>query len=77
MRRFREITINLSLLLASIVVFLAFCELVVFRHVWLASDVPRLDYVDDVIRFASGQTGIWRLRNEIAAPYKINKQGWN
>ena len=77
MRRFREITINLSLLLASIVVFLALCELVVFRHVWLASDVPRLDYVDDVIRFASGQTGIWRLRNEIAAPYKINKQGWN
>lgn len=77
MRQFRDVTFNLSLSLASVLVLLALCELVVFRYVWLASDVPGLDYVDDVVRFASGQTGIWRLRNEIAAPYKINKQGWN
>jgi hypothetical protein len=24
-----------------------------------------------------GQCGVWRERNEIAAPHAINKQGWN
>ena len=23
-----------------------------------------------------GQCGVWRVRNEIAAPHAINKQGW-
>jgi hypothetical protein len=77
MQRFRNIAINLSLSLASVLVFLALCEFLVFRYVWLASDAPRLDSVDDVIRFAGGQAGIWRVRNEIAAPYRINRQGWN
>src|SRR5690348_16118721 len=77
MRRFREIAINLSLSLASVLIFVAFCELVLFRYVWLASDVPHLEYVDHVVRYASGQSGIYRIRNDIEAPYKINQQGWN
>src|SRR5450759_4838273 len=24
-----------------------------------------------------GQSGVWRVHNEIAAPHAINKQGWN
>ena len=64
-------------MLASIAVFLALCEFAVFRFVWLASDVPANDFVDDVVRYAPNQSGVWRVRDEIAAPYRINAQGWN
>ncbi len=64
-------------MLVSIVVFLAFCEFVVFRVVWIASDVPANDFVDGVVRYAPNQSGVWRVRDEIAAPYRINAQGWN
>lgn len=77
MRRLRDIAINLSISLASVVLFLTLCEFVVFRFVWLASDAPRLDYVAGVVRYAPDQQGIWRVRDEIAAPYRINAQGWN
>jgi hypothetical protein len=77
MRRLRNIAINLSISFASILLFLALCEFVVFRYVWLASDAPRLDFVDGVVRYAPNQNGVWRVRDEIAAPYRINAQGWN
>jgi lysophospholipase L1-like esterase len=73
----RDIAINTSLVIASLAVFLALCEFVVFRFVWLASDAPRLDYVEGVIRYAPNQAGTWRVRDEIAAPYRVNGQGWN
>jgi hypothetical protein len=77
MRRLRDIAINLSLSLVSVLVFLALCEFVVFRYLWLASDAPRLAYSNDLVRYAPNQQGVWRLRNEVAAPYRINAQGWN
>jgi hypothetical protein len=77
MARLRALAANLLLSLASIGVFLAVCELVVFRVVWPASDVPANDFVDGVVRYAPDQSGIWRVRDEIAAPYRINGQGWN
>jgi lysophospholipase L1-like esterase len=77
MRRLRDIAINLTLSLASVLVFLALCEFVVFRYIVPASDAPRLDYKDDIVRYAPNQHGVWRSRNEIAAPYRINAQGWN
>ena len=77
MRRWRNLAVNLGLVLAGVFVFLGFCELVVFRLVWLASDVPANALVDDVIRYAPNQHGVWRVRNEIAAPYRINAEGWN
>ena len=40
MRRWRDFAVNLGLVFASILLFLGFCELVVFRLVWLASDAP-------------------------------------
>jgi hypothetical protein len=77
MRRLRDFAINLSVSLVSVLLFLALCEFVVFRFVWLASDAPRLDYKNDVVRYAPNQQGVWRLRDEVAAPYRINAQGWN
>jgi len=77
MARLRALAANLALSVASIVVFLAVCELVVFRLIWPGSDVPANDFVDGVVRYAPHQSGIWRVRDEIAAPYRINGQGWN
>src|SRR5437588_812297 len=53
----------------------ALCEFGVFRFIWLASDVPANDFVDGIVRYASNQSGSWRVRDEIAAPYRINAQG--
>ena len=75
--RGREILINLAVSLGSVIVFLLFCELVLFRFVLPASDVPRNAFVNDVVRYQPGQSGVWRVRDEIAAPYRINAQGWN
>jgi lysophospholipase L1-like esterase len=77
MGRLRALAANLALSLASIAVFLGVCELVVFRLIWPGSDVPANDFVDGVVRYAPHQSGVWRVRDEIAAPYRINGQGWN
>jgi lysophospholipase L1-like esterase len=75
--RLQPLVVNVGLMLASIALFLAFCEFVVFRFVWIASDVPANDFVGGVVRYAPNQSGVWRVRDEIAAPYWINAQGWN
>jgi hypothetical protein len=77
MRRTREWLANAAVSVGSIVVFLALCEFVVFRAIWPASDVPANAFVDGLVRFVPNQTGVWRVRNEIAARYVINAQGWN
>ena len=73
----RRLAVNLGVSLASLLLFLAFCEFVVFRFVLPGSDVPANAFVDDCVRYAPNQSGVWRVRNEIAAPYSINAQGWN
>ena len=75
--RLRSFAADLGLSVATLIVFFALCELVVFRFVWLASDVPANAFIDDCVRYAPDQQGVWRVRNEIAAPYRINAQGWN
>jgi lysophospholipase L1-like esterase len=69
--------INAGLVAASLLITLLFCEFVLFRFVLLPSDVPENAFVNGLVRYAPHQSGIWRVRNEIAAPYAINKQGWN
>ncbi|MDU0342997.1 alginate O-acetyltransferase AlgX-related protein [Bosea rubneri] len=75
--RGREILINLAVSVGSILVFALFCELVLFRFLLPGSDVPRNAFSNGVVRYQPGQTGTWRVRDEIAAPFKINAQGWN
>jgi lysophospholipase L1-like esterase len=77
MGRLKILASNTALVLGSLALYLILCELVVFRFVLPASDVPANDFIDDVVRYAPRQTGTWRVRNEIAAPYAINAQGWN
>jgi lysophospholipase L1-like esterase len=77
MARLRALAANLALSLASVAVFLAVCELVVLRLIWPASDVPANAFVEGVVRYAPDQSGVWRVRDEIAAEFRINAQGWN
>ena len=77
MPRLREAARGIGQSLAAVLLFVAFCELVVFRLLWPGSDVPADAFVGGVIRYAPHQSGVWRVRNEIAAPYRINAQGWN
>lgn len=75
--RWRNGLINLGVSLASVLLFLAVCELVLFRFVLPGSDVPRNAFVNEIVRYVPGQAGIWRVRDEIAAPFSINAKGWN
>jgi hypothetical protein len=75
--RLRSLAADFGLSLATLILFFALCELVVFRLVWLASDVPANAFIDECVRYVPHQNGVWRVRNEIAAPYRINGEGWN
>lgn len=75
--RLRNGLVNLGVALASLAIFLLFCEFVLFRFVLPGSDVPRNDFVNEVVRYAPNQSGTWRVRDEIAAPFSINAKGWN
>jgi hypothetical protein len=77
MQRLKNLAINAGLVAASLVVAVLLCEFVVFRFVFLASDVPTNAFANGLVRYAPNQSGIWRVTNEIAAPYAINAQGWN
>lgn len=68
---------NMLLLATSMVLLFLFLELVVFRFVLPASDLPRLEFVDGVIKYEPGQRGHYRKRNDIKAEFRINEQGWN
>ena len=73
----RKLFANLALLLGSIALTLVVCEFVVFRFIFLPSDVPRNVFRDGLIRYVPGQSGVWRVNDEISAPYAINAEGWN
>jgi lysophospholipase L1-like esterase len=76
-RRWRELAIDSGVSLATVCLFCLLCEFVVFRLVLLASDAPANAFFDGLVRYAPNQQGVWRVRDEIAAPYAINAQGWN
>ncbi len=63
--------------LVSLLASLAFLELVVFRWVLPAPDVPEVELVDQVLRYRPGQRGVWRVGSDVAAPFRINEQGFN
>ena len=77
MSRWRAALANVALVMGSLGLSALLAELVVFRFVLPASDVPRNAMIDGVIRYRPNQTGVFRIRDEIAAPFAINAQGWN
>lgn len=77
MRRAKDFIVNCGLMLGSTIVVLLICEFVIFRFILLPSDVPANDTANGVMRYLGHQVGTWRVRDEIAARYAINAQGWN
>jgi ABC-type transport system involved in multi-copper enzyme maturation permease subunit len=73
--RLKVVLQNISLFLITIFVFVLFLEFVVFRFV--ASDIPTNAFANGIVKYAPNQEGIYKIKNEISAHYKINDQGYN
>ena len=69
--------VNLGLLSIGLFIGWVLAELVIFRFVVEPSDVPENAFVNGIIKYEANQTGTWRIRNEIAANFSINANGWN
>ena len=77
LRALRTVALNGAVVLLSCLLFGLFLEFFVFRWIAPASDVPQNAFLAGTIRYAPDQRGVKRVRGEIAAPYRINAQGWN
>ena len=75
--RLKSLAANLALLLASLLFTALLLEFGVFRLLLPASDLPHLAWENGVIKHQPGDTGVYRVRDEIAARFRINAQGWN
>jgi hypothetical protein len=74
----RSALANLGLGFISLAIFFGFLEFVVFRIIVAPSDLPYLSSKpSNVLKYEAGQTGVYRIKNEIAAPFLINQDGWN
>jgi hypothetical protein len=77
MRKIKGFFLNSLLVPFSVVLCLLLLEFVVFRFILIAADFPELVYVNGVLKYKSNQSGIYRVKNEIKAKFKINQAGWN
>ena len=75
--RLARIIKNVGLVFLSLGVTFLLLETVCFRLLAPATDMPENQFVDGVIKYAPGQTGVYRVKSEIAARYRINENGWN
>lgn len=76
-RRGARVAAPLATTVAALLVAFAILEGVVVRWVLPAPDVPEVELRDGVLRYRPGQTGVWRVGDDVAAPFRINAQGWN
>ena len=77
LRKHKTLAANLGLVLASLLFAALLLEFGVFRLLLRASDLPRTSEQNGVVRRVPGVTGLYRVRDEIAARFRINAQGWN
>jgi lysophospholipase L1-like esterase len=62
---------------ASLLITTLAVEYLFFRYILLASDLPQPVFINQVIKYRPLQSGVYRVGDEIAAPFHINQQGWN
>ena len=67
----------LLFMLAPSLAVAAALELLVFRYILVATDVPVHAYDDGVVKFEPGQTGLVRRRGRAPVRFNINRNGWN
>jgi len=75
--KIKNFCINISLLFISLCIFILFLEFVAFRFILIAADMPKIDFADGLVKYKPNQKGIYRIKDEINAVYKINANGWN
>jgi hypothetical protein len=70
---------NFFLVAGSLFTLFLFGELVLFRWFLLPSDIPNIeqDSQTQVLKYRSGEGGVWRIRDHTRAQYRINNKGWN
>lgn len=73
----RKVLVNSLTVFASLLVFGLLCEFVVFRFILPASDIPENAFIDGIVKYKPKQEGVYLIRNEISAPFRINANGWN
>jgi len=70
--------LNLATLAAGGIFSLFLAELVLFRFLLPGSDLPAYSFSEEgVVKHLPNQTGTYRIKNEIAARFRINQNGWN
>lgn len=68
----------LAALGGSVVLSLLLAEVVLFRLLFPGADQPVVDFSPDgIVKHLPNQSGTYRIKNEIAAPFRINQNGWN
>jgi hypothetical protein len=77
MKEIKNFLGNGALVLLSLSFSFLVAEFAVFRFILPASDYPALDFAGGVVKYLPHQTGIYRVKNQIAARYQINANGWN
>jgi hypothetical protein len=69
---------NLAMLASSVFLSLLLAEVVLFRVLFPGADQPAYDFSPDgIVKHLPNQSGTYRIKNEIAAPFRINQNGWN
>ena len=69
---------NLATLAGSVVFSVLLAEVVLFRLLFAGADQPAFDFSPDgIVKHLPNQRGTYRIKNEIAAPFRINQNGWN
>ena len=65
----KKYIVNSLLILSSILLATLFAELVIFRLIFVAPDMPKLEFVDGIVKCKPNQKGVYRVLNEINAEY--------
>jgi len=77
MSKLKTLLVNISISALSLVFLFLCLEFVVFRFILVAADQPKIDFVDGVVKYRPNQQGVYRIKDEIKAEYRINADGWN
>ncbi len=73
----KKLLANLSLSVFSLIFLFLILEFVVFRFIFPTSDIAVPVFQNGLIRYQPYQTGVYRVKNEIEAKFRINSNGWN
>ena len=68
---------NSLLVFGSFALILLITEYVILQFFIPTTDVARVEFKEELIRYKHNQRGVTKLSNEFSAEFSINQQGWN